>query len=65
MSDNLARPDNEIDHSLATKHDVDMIITERLMKFHEALCSRGQIKPIPPKSEWPNPGPGVDEGTFT
>ena len=53
----------EHDLSPATKHDVDMMNTERLMAFHQALVDRGQIRPIPPKSEWPNPGPKVDTET--
>lgn len=35
------------------KH-VDALITGRLLKFHDGLVERGQIKPIPPKEEWPN-----------
>ena len=44
------------DMTPATKHDVDMMITERLMQFHDALIGRGQIQPIPPDA-----GPKVDK----
>ena len=53
-------PESSQDTSPATKHDVDVIITERLMEFHEALLNRRQIKPIPPKEDWLNPGPCMD-----
>ncbi|MDE0534343.1 MAG: hypothetical protein OXI01_23265 [Albidovulum sp.] len=35
------------DYNPATKSDVDVMITQRLMMFHDALVDRGQIKPIP------------------
>ena len=50
----------ERDYSTATKFDVDLIITARLMQFHDALVDRGQIKPIPQVS-----GPMVAEETAT
>jgi hypothetical protein len=31
---------------------IQPLITERILLFHDALIARGQIKPIPPKSEW-------------
>ena len=53
---NILEPEAERDLSLATKHNVDLMITARLLKFHEALIERGQIKPIPE-----NVGPKVTE----
>ena len=32
---------------------VNGLITKRILLFHDALVERGQIKPIPPKEEWP------------
>ena len=31
----------------ATISDVDLMITQRLHLFHDALVDRGQIKPVP------------------
>ena len=46
----------ERDYSTATKFDVDMMITVRLMQFHRALVARDQINPVPPAA-----GPKVAE----
>ena len=54
-NENMAGSGVEHDYSTATKFDVDNMITERLLKFHEALIARGQIKPIPQKKDWLNP----------
>ncbi len=55
MSNNIPEINTEYDFSPATKFDVDMMITERILQFHDALISRGQIKPIASESaEWAN-----------
>ena len=48
--------DPDIDTPIATKLDVEHMIRDGLLKFHEALIERGQIKPIPE-----NVGPKVTE----
>ena len=50
---NVAELDIEHDYSPATKFDVNQMITERLMSFHDSLVARGQIGPLSPKEEWP------------
>ena len=45
----------QTDTSLSTKFDVEQMITGHLLKFHEALINRRQIKPIPPKEDWLKP----------
>ena len=35
--------------SYMTRSEVDGLITDRLMQFHDALIERGQIQPIPAK----------------
>lgn len=32
---------------------IDARITARINMFHDAMVDRGQIRPIPPKEEWP------------
>ncbi len=39
--------ENENNHKLATIGDVERMITRRLHLFHDALVTRGQIKPVP------------------
>lgn len=51
----------EIDLSTATKADVEHMITDRLLAFHQALIDRSQIKSIPlDKAEWENPPKAVE-----
>ena len=46
-------PETKHDYTPATKGDVDLMITESLMMFHDALVERGQIFPIPGgESDW-------------
>ena len=54
--ESIEREMDQTDTSLATKLDVEHMIRDSLLKFHEALIGRGQIKPI---SE--NVGPKVAE----
>ena len=51
-------PETKSDLTLATKHDVDQIITKRLIQFHGGLVERGQIRDIPPR--WPAEGYGTE-----
>ena len=60
MKKNIVLTNTEIDILPATKNDVETMITERLVQFHDALVDRGQIKPIPQDS-----GPKVEERTAT
>ena len=53
---NILEPEAERDLSLATKHEVDLMIRARLMQFHRALVDRDQINPVPPAA-----GPKVAE----
>ena len=46
--ENVVEIATEHDESLATKADVEIMITKRLMEFHAALVDRGQIYPISP-----------------
>ena len=41
------------DYTPATKADVESMITNALLDFHQALVDRGQIRDIPPKEQWP------------
>ena len=60
MTKNISELDSKRDVSIMTRNDVDAMITDRLMQFESALVDRSQIKPIPTKSEWLNPGPVVE-----
>ena len=52
-TDNGTEPHEEPkeSHPYLTRKEVNGLITERLIKFHDALVERGQIPPIRPKTK--------------
>ena len=44
--------EQEITDPVLRKSEVDGLITDRIMQFHEALVDRGQISPIVPEAAY-------------
>ena len=55
---NSAGPSPAPDITLTTKSDVEHIVAEHLMRFHDTLVDRGQIIPLSPNRNY---GPEVED----